>query len=64
MTGFIAGARGKARSAKRKAQSERDSRQWAVGSKSLTTDYGTTDNQEAEGKGQRAEGERQQAVRS
>ncbi len=36
-------------------QSEKDSKQWVEGSKSQTTDYGTTDNQEAEGKAQSAE---------
>lgn len=39
------GADGKALSAWRKEQGQKDSRQWAVGSKSRTTDYRTIDNQ-------------------
>ncbi len=40
----------KGQKAERMAQWEKDSRQWAVGSKSQTTDYGTTDNQRARSK--------------
>jgi hypothetical protein len=50
MTGSIAGVKVTEKlehSAWRKAQGKEDSKQWAGGSKSQTTDYGTTNNQGA-----------------